>query len=47
MTGAIIDIAVTVIVLAVLVALVVPRIRERRRIDGQTYHHHGYHEVPH
>jgi hypothetical protein len=46
MTGAIVDIVFTLIVLAVLATLIVPRVLERRRLDGRSYHHHRHHEVP-
>jgi len=47
MIEAIIAIVLTVIVLAVIAAFVVPRVRDRRRLDGQTYYDHSYHEIPH
>lgn len=46
MTGAIIDIVLTLIVLAALAAAVVPRVLERRRLDAQTYQPPRHSEVP-
>lgn len=46
MTEAIIAVVFTLLVLAVLAALIVPRVMERLRLDGRFYHHHRYHEVP-